>query len=553
MNVKEKISEIISKSIQSAIEKNLLPTVEKFPEINLEVPPKKEFGDLSSNVAMQSAKIFHKSPIQIAEVIRGEIDSNLISKIEVVKPGFMNIYLAENVIYDQLSEIYSTLSDFGQLPAKKDLGKIQIEYVSANPTGSLHVGHGRGAAVGSALVNLLRAAGYDVESEFYINDAGNQMDNLARSVEARYLELLGIETEFPEDGYHGVDIIDTAKKIIETDGRKYLDMDSADRLKIFQDIAYREKLAGLKKDLADFRVTFDYFFSERTLHPDAVNESIKILRDNGNIYESNGALWLNSTAYGDDKDRVVIRDNGEPTYLAADIAYHKNKYERGFSKMINIWGADHHGYIARVKAAMSALGFDAEKLQIILLQMVALYRGGELVKMSKRTGQSITLRELMDEVGIDAARFFFLMRSADSQLDFDLDLAKKQSNENPVFYVQYAHARIHSLIRQCSEAGIGLDSKIRFDLLKDETEVELINRIETFEEEIDSAAKDFAPQRISKYVYDLASNFHSFYNKCRIIGVEKDLAEARLALSKITAETIKKSLDILGVSAPESM
>lgn len=553
MNIREKISSTIKTALESAISSGKLSSTDQFPAIVLEVPPKKEFGDFASNVAMQSAKIFHKSPRNIAEIIRDEIqDSKLIDRIEIAGPGFMNFYLAENVIYDQLSEIFANLDRIGYLPPK-NYGKIQFEYVSANPTGSLHVGHGRGAAVGSALVNLFRAAGFDVESEFYINDAGNQMENLALSVEARYLELLGIETEFPENGYHGVDIIETAQKIIDRDGRKYLEMNREDRLKIFQDLAYAEKLDQLKTDLADFRVTFDKWFSERTLHPKAVNDAIEILKSNGSIYEKDGALWLKSTDYGDDQDRVVIRDNGVPTYLAADIAYHKNKFERGFAKMINLWGADHHGYICRVKAAMSALGFDSEKLQIILLQMVALYRSGELVKMSKRTGQSITLRELMEEIGIDAARYFFLMRSADAQLDFDLDLAKKQSNENPVFYVQYAHARICSLIRQAAESNLKIDGAIKFDLLKDEAEIDLIHKIESFDEEIDRAAEDFAPQRISKYVYDLASNFHSFYNKCRVIGVDEDLAKSRLALAKITQLTIKRGLEIIGVSAPESM
>ncbi|MBR1421131.1 MAG: arginine--tRNA ligase [Selenomonadaceae bacterium] len=553
MNIREKISSTIKTALESAVSSGKLQSTDQFPAIVLEVPPKKEFGDFASNVAMQSAKIFRKSPRNIAEIIRDEIrDSKLIDRIEIAGPGFMNFYLAENVIYDQLSEIFANLDRIGYL-APKNAGKIQFEYVSANPTGSLHVGHGRGAAVGSALVNLFRAAGFDVESEFYINDAGNQMENLALSVEARYLELLGIAAEFPENGYHGVDIIETAQKIIDRDGRKYLEMNREDRLKIFQDLAYAEKLDQLKTDLADFRVTFDKWFSERTLHPKAVNDAIEILKSNGSIYEKDGALWLKSTDYGDDQDRVVIRDNGVPTYLAADIAYHKNKFERGFAKMINLWGADHHGYIARVKAAMSALGFDSEKLQIILLQMVALYRSGELVKMSKRTGQSITLRELMEEIGIDAARYFFLMRSADAQLDFDLDLAKKQSNENPVFYVQYAHARICSLIRQAAESNLKIDGEIKFNLLKDETEIDLIHKIESFDEEIDRAAEDFAPQRISKYVYDLASNFHSFYNKCRVIGVDEDLAKSRLALAKITQAAIKRGLEIIGVSAPESM
>ena len=300
-------------------------------------------------------------------------------------------------------------------------------------------------------------------------------------------------------------------------------------------------------------MTFDKWFSERTLHPDAIHEAVEALKKNGNIYEEGGALWLKSTAYGDDKDRVVIRENGVPTYLAADIAYHRNKFERGFGKLINIWGADHHGYVCRVKAAMSALGYDASHLEVLLLQMVSLYRGGELVKMSKRTGESVTLNELMEEVGTDAARYFFLMRSLDSQLDFDLDLAKKQSNENPVYYIQYAHARICSIHRQAEEVGLALGENPQMELLTDETEIALIKKIEEYTEEVDRAAAEYAPQRIARYAYDLASLFHSFYNKCRIMGVEPSLAEARLALVDVAAHVIRHSLGILGVSAPNKM
>ena len=379
------------------------------------------------------------------------------------------------------------------------------------------------------------------------------MNILAASVNARYLELLGKEVTFPENGYHGADIIDTAKRIIQKDGDKYLALSEEERLEIFKDLAYKEKLALLKEDLEAFHVTFDNWFSERTLHPDAIRAAVEKLKANGNIYEKDGALWLKSTAYGDDKDRVVIRDNGVPTYLAADIAYHDNKYARGFELLINIWGADHHGYVCRVKAAMSALGHDAERLTVLLLQMVALYRDGELVKMSKRTGQSVTLNELMEEVGTDAARYFFLMRSLDSQLDFDLDLAKKKSNDNPVYYIQYAHARIMSIFRQAEEAGLKLSAKPELSLLTDASEVELIKKIEEYPEEIDRAASDYAPQRIARYAYDIAALFHSFYNKCRIMGTEPQLAEARLALVTVTAHVIRHSLGILGVSAPEHM
>ena len=551
MDIKDILTAAIEQAAKDAMAEGVFPEGE-LPTIVLEVPPQKEFGDFATNFAMQSAKVFHKNPRQIAEELVRRIQGSWLDHTQIAGPGFLNFYLKGNVLYDAFQQILAAGESFGQLPPK-DAPKIQVEYVSANPTGLLHVGHGRGAAAGSALVNLLRAAGYPVESEYYINDAGNQMDNLARSVNARYLELLGREAAFPEDGYHGQDIIDTAQRIIDKEGDKYLNLDEAERLTIFKDLAYVEKLAALKEDLAAFNVTFDHWFSERTLHPEAVRAAVKILQDNGNIYEKEGALWLRSTAYGDDKDRVVIRDNGVPTYLAADIAYHHNKYERGFDRIVNIWGADHHGYVCRVKAAMQALGHDPEKLTVLLLQMVALFRGGELVKMSKRTGQSVSLNELMEEVGTDAARYFFLMRSLDSQLDFDLDLAKKKSNDNPVYYIQYAHARIHSIYRQAEETGLKLGSQPELSLLTDESEVGLIKKIEEYPEEVERAARDYTPQRIARYSYDLASAFHSFYNKCRIMGVEPKLAESRLALVTVTAHVIRHSLGILGVSAPEHM
>ncbi|MBQ1461475.1 MAG: arginine--tRNA ligase [Selenomonas sp.] len=551
MDIKDTLTEAIVAAAKSAIADGVFPEGE-LPKVVLEVPPQKEFGDFATNFAMQSARVFHKAPRQIAEELVKRIEGDWLDHAQIAGPGFLNFYLKGNVLYDSFQKILAAGESYGQLP-KKDAPKIQVEYVSANPTGLLHVGHGRGAAAGSALVNLLRAAGYPVESEYYINDAGNQMNNLARSVNARYLELLGQDVEFPEDGYHGQDIIDTAQRIIDKEGDKYLSMSDEERLEIFKDLAYVEKLATLKEDLESFNVTFDNWFSERTLHPEAVKAAVKILQDNGNIYEQDGALWLKSTAYGDDKDRVVIRDNGVPTYLAADIAYHHNKYERGFDRLINIWGADHHGYVCRVKAAMDALGHDSEKLTVLLLQMVALYRGGELVKMSKRTGQSVTLNELMEEVGTDAARYFFLMRSLDSQLDFDLDLAKKKSNDNPVYYIQYAHARICSIFRQAEENKLAVGAQPELSLLTDESELDLIKKIEEYPEEIERAARDYAPQRIARYSYDLASAFHSFYNRCRIVGVEPKLAEARLALVQVTAHVIRHSLGILGVSAPEQM
>ena len=554
MDMKETVIQGIKAAMAAAVSAGDLPDGE-YPDVLLEVPPQKEFGDFATNIAMQSARIAHKSPRMIADVLLKHLDAPWLEKAEVAGAGFINFFLKHDIIYDTLCHILEQGKQYGQAPLRAE-DTVQVEYVSANPTGPLHVGHGRGAAYGSALVNLLRAAGYNVQSEYYINDAGNQMNNLAASVNARYLELLGKKAEIPENGYHGADIIDTARAIIEQDGDKYLQMDEKDRLEIFKNRAYEEKLKALKRDLESFNVTFDKWFSERTLHPEAIKKACETLKGNGNMYEKDGALWLKSTAYGDDKDRVVIRDNGVPTYLAADIAYHKNKYERQFKKLINIWGADHHGYVARVKAAMAALGLDPNQLEILLLQMVSLFRNGELVKMSKRTGQAITLNELIEEVGTDAARYFFIMRSLDTQLDFDLDLAKSHSNENPVYYIQYANARIFSIYKQIAENGDVFDmtwKNTKWDKLKEERELALIKKMAAYPEEIRKAAADRAPHRIAHFVYEMAGLFHAFYNNCHILQSDKELEEARLALVTAVQITIANCLAVLGISAPETM
>ena len=551
MDIKEQLSAAIRQAAEQAIVDGVFPAG-GLAAILLEVPPDKKFGDFATNFAMQSARVFRMNPKKIAEELVSRIEGDWLDHAEIAGPGFINFYLKGNVLYDLLRHIYEEGEACFNLP-QKDTARIMVEYVSANPTGLLHVGHGRGAAVGSALVNLLRAAGYPVHSEYYINDAGNQIDNLASSVNARYLELLGKETAFPENGYHGADIIDTAKRIVEADGEKYLSLSEEQRLVAFKEIALKEKLAQLKEDLAAFNVTFDEWFSERTLHPEAVRDACQTLKEKGKVYDKDGALWLRSTDYGDDKDRVVIRDNGVPTYLAADIAYHRNKLERGFGHLINIWGADHHGYVCRVKAALAALGYAPEQLEVLLLQMVSLYRGGELVKMSKRTGESVTLEELIEEVGTDAARYFFLMRSLDSQLDFDLDLAKSHSNENPVYYIQYAHARISSIFRQAADAGIETGGATEFSRLIDETEIALLKKIEEYAEEIERAARERAPHRIARFAYDTAGLFHSFYNKCRIVGVDPALSGARLALVAVARNVLRHALGILGISAPEKM
>ena len=574
MDIKDILAAAIKAAAQKAIDNGALkPGV--LPEVMLEVPPQKEFGDFATNFAMQSARSLHCAPRQIAQAVVDNLECASVEKAEIAGPGFINFYLKQNWTADLLASILAAGENYGNLPAN-DFGRIQVEYVSANPTGPLHIGHARGAAVGSAMVNLLRAAGYDVESEYYINDAGNQMNNLAASVNARYLQLLKLEEmggvpadltvkqldemptgiAFPENGYHGYDIIETAQRIIRIYGKEFVALEEKERLAKFLDIAYKEKLAGLKEDLEAFGVTFDVWFSEKSLHEaNKIREAVDFLKERGYIYEEGGALWLNSTAQGDDKDRVVIRDNGVPTYFAADIAYHRNKFERGFARVINLWGADHHGYIARVKAAVNALGFDANNLEVMLLQMVRLYRNGDIVKLSKRTGETITLRELMDEVGTDAARYFFCMRSLDSQLDFDMTLATEKSNENPVYYIQYAHARISSIGRQLAEAGIEAvpAEQLKLDALVAPEELALIKKLGEYPELIARAARERAVHSVATYAYELAGLFHSFYNQCRILGVETDLQQARIALVKAVGHTIRHALGILGVSAPERM
>lgn len=571
------MKEILKQGIETALEKTIasgaLPAGE-YPEIVLEVPPQKEFGDFSSNIAMQSARVARQNPRAIADALVANMDFDWLDRAEVAGAGFINFFLKSDMVYDTLKAILAAGDNYGVQPTRSQ-DTVQVEYVSANPTGPLHVGHGRGAAYGSALVNLLRAAGFNVQAEYYINDAGNQIDNMAMSVEARFQEIQGkhlvfpdkegnIEGEvgpndivFPANGYRGDDITETAQAIIDEKGLETLNaMSVDDRVAMFKETALQEKLKRLEKTLRNFQVTFNQWFSERSLHDtDEIKYAVDELKNLGAIYEKDGALWLNSTKYGDDKDRVVIRDNGVPTYLAADIAYHRNKYERGFKQMINIWGADHHGYVCRVKAAMQAFDFDPDKLEILLLQMVALFRDGEMVKLSKRTGDTVTLDELIEEVGVDASRYFFLMRSLDSQLDFDINLAKSRSNDNPVYYIQYAHARIHSIYNQVRDAGIkfGEWDAVDFSPLTSELELELIKKMAEYPEEITQSAEHRAPHRIARYLYDLASMFHSFYRQGRIIGVDSELQQARLGLITAIALVLRQGLGILGISAPEKM
>lgn len=554
MDIKQILAAAIKAAAQKAIDEGAVKGGD-LPEVLLEVPPQKEFGDFATNFAMQSARALKCNPRMIAQAVVNNLDCAYVEKMEIAGPGFINFYLKQDWMYDMLAGIIAEGENYGNLVSDcKE--KIQVEYVSANPTGPLHVGHGRGAAVGSALANLMKAAGMNVSREYYINDAGNQINNLAASVNARYLEQLGQTVEFPENGYHGHDIIETAERIVRIYGDRFLNMSEEERLKEFRTIALKEKLAALKEDLEAFNVTYDEWFSEQTLHDaNAIKNACDLLTERGYLYEEGGALWLKATEYGDDKDRVVIRDNGIPTYFAADIAYHQDKYARGFDRVINLWGADHHGYIARMKAAVGALGYHPDQLEVLILQMVSLYRNGELVKMSKRTGQSVTLNELIEEVGTDAARFFFVMRSIDSQLDFDLTLATEKSNENPVYYIQYAHARICSIMRQLDEAGIVVmpATEAKLNTLTEASELELIKKLGEYPEMLAGAAKERAVHRVAHYVHDLAGLFHSFYNQCRILGVDSDLQQARIALVKTVGHVIRHALGILGVSAPERM
>lgn len=555
MEVRDQLKEIIEKAKDAAVAAGELPAGDYAPVQRLEIPKAKEFGDYSTNCAMQWARTAHKAPRMIAEAVVSHIDTPLVSKAEIAGAGFINFFLTADTVYSELRNILAAGPSYGDLPkTRKD--RFLVEYVSANPTGPLHIGHARGAAYGSALINLLRAAGYDVYSEYYVNDAGNQIDHLAESINARYLQLCGMDAEIPEDGYHGQDIVETAQHILDRDGKIYLDMPEEKRLETFKDIGLKEKLAALRKDLHDFNVDFDNWFSEKSLYPEQAEAALKTLKDEDNLYEQDGALWLRTTKNGDDKDRVVIRTNGVPTYFCSDIAYVGNKIRRGYNKLIDIWGADHHGYIIRLKTAMKFLGYNPDDFEIMLLQMVTLLRDGEPVKMSKRTGQAVTLRELMDEVGTDAARYFFCARTLDSQMDFDIDLAKKQSSDNPVYYIQYANARIHSLFQQAKEAGVTWDAQFKdtdFTALQEECELDLIKKMENYRQLLAGAAAERAPQRVARYAYELAALFHHFYRECRILGVDEKTTQARLGLITAVQYVLVHALNILGISAPEHM
>ena len=567
MDIQEKMRSKISAAIAAAVEKaqqnGALPQTDAplqiEERIRLEVPKDKEHGDFACNIAMMLAKPLRSNPRAIAEEIVSciEPDSD-IDKIEVAGAGFINFYLNSSWLYEVLNQVEVQGDDYGRI----DIGKgkrVMVEFVSANPTGPMHMGNARGGALGDCLAAVLEHAGYEVTREFYINDAGNQIEKFGNSLNARYIQQLkGKDAiEFPEDGYHGDDITQHAKDFIALHGDKYLECDETERKSALVDYALEKNITALKEDLEKYRIFYDVWFRESTLHESgAVQNTIDLLTENGYTYKEDGALWLNCEKMGLEKNEVLVRQNGIPTYFAADIAYHTNKLKtRGYDWAINVWGADHHGHVARMKKALDAVGIDGSRLDVVLMQLVRLTRDGEVVRMSKRTGKAITLSDLLEEISVDAARFFFNMRSAGSHLDFDLGLAAEQSNNNPVFYVQYAHARICSILRLMAEEGVSVRpfSEIDASLLKAEEELELLKKLGDLPGEIESAAKSLEPARLTRYVMDLAAVFHTFYTVCRVKVEDRALMEARLKLIDCTRIVLKNVLAMLKITAPERM
>ncbi|MGI5879676.1 MAG: arginine--tRNA ligase [Syntrophomonadaceae bacterium] len=559
MNPIQRLRDSLYKTIVAALEqakKDGLLNFSTIPDYVIEIPREKEHGDFATNVAMLLARQAKMPPRKIAEIIVAQIPVNQagVKKVDIAGAGFINFYIDNSWLFGIPALVQTMGNEYGQNESQNI--KVQVEFVSANPTGNLHMGNARGGAIGDSLANILNLAGYNVEREFYINDAGNQIEIFAESLEARYLQLTGYNVKFPENGYAGQDVIDTVKGIISRYGKDLVALSSDERRRRLVEEALQEKVTYIAKTLQGFGINYDVWFSEKTLHQSGkIDEVIAELERKDYVYERDGALWFKSTRFGDEKDEVLKRANGLPTYFAADIAYHKDKFERGFDWVINVWGADHHGHIARMKGAIQALGYNPDQLDILLMQLVRLLRSGNVVRMSKRTGTTVSLDELIEEVGRDAARFIFVMRNPDSHLDFDLELAKQQNQDNPVYYVQYAHARICSIFRQAEAAGIFLPSveHINAALLKEPEELDLLRKIADFPEEIIVAARTMAPHRIARYVLELAGLFHSFYNHHRVINDNQALQEARLLLMSVTRITVKNALNILGVSAPEQM
>ncbi len=526
------------------------------PDPEITRPRLKEHGDWSTNVALVLAPRTGRPPRQVAEAVARRLQQNpALLKVDVAGPGFINLFLGNAWLYDLLAEILEKRAAFGRRTASRG-ERVQVEFVSANPTGPLHVGTARNAAIGDSLANALAADGYEVEREYYWNDTGTQVELFAASLEARYLEQFGIEADIPEGGYHGSYLVDAAKEIAASVGDRLVNEDAQERRATLRDEGHRLMLERIDATLALFGVRFDSWVTEGSLVREGlVAQAVERLREAGYVYESEGATWFRSTSFGDDKDRVLIRQTGEPTYFAKDCAYLLHKVERGFDRMVYVWGADHHGDVKRMMGSAEALGIDPKRVQILLYQLVSFYRGGEPVRMSKRTGDVVSLDELLEEVGPDAARYSLLTRSPDSPLDFDIEAVKRQSLDNPVYYVQYAHARIASILRVATEQGLELHplQDIRLEELTHESELDLIRRLGEWAEVIETVAEALAPHRLTRYAEQLAADFHRFYTECRVITDDGNLTQARLSLCLATKTVVASALDLIGVSAPESM
>ncbi|PKN32735.1 MAG: arginine--tRNA ligase [Deltaproteobacteria bacterium HGW-Deltaproteobacteria-19] len=554
--MKRTLQNMLSEALAASFREGLLPSCE-IPPLEVDWTKDPAHGDYASNAAMILASRLKRKPRQIAEILVAKLGDSGggIQKMEIAGPGFINFFIEPAQWYQMLGVVEERSERFGM----SDLGggrSMQVEFVSANPTGPLHIGHARGAVVGDVIANILAATGHSVFREYYINDAGNQMNNLGRSVYYRYLQLLGEAVEFPENGYQGDYITGLAREIMDRDGDRYRVLGEQEAVPVLSADAGGVILEGIKDDLKAFGVVFDLYFSERELYKDnGVAKLLEELKQKDFIYEEEGTLWFRTTAYGDEKDRVVVRQNGEPTYFAADIAYHRNKFARGFDTVIDIWGADHHGYIPRMMAGIQALGHEREALQVILVQLVSLLRDGKPVAMSTRAGEFVTLRQVVDEVGKDAARYNFLMRRSDSHLDFDLEVAKRQSNENPVYYVQYAHARICSIFRTAAERGFVRPARRDVDpsVLKLDEEIALIKAIVRYPEVVEAAALALEPHRLTFYLNDLAGLFHSYYNRNKVLSEDDPLSMARLFLVTCIQTVLRNGLDLLGVTAPVTM
>ncbi|EGQ0357896.1 arginine--tRNA ligase [Staphylococcus pseudintermedius] len=552
MNIIDQVKQTLIQEIEKSIQQANI--VESIPEIKIEIPKDTKNGDYATNIAMVLTKLAKRNPREIAQLIVDHLDTEAahVKKIDIAGPGFINFYLDSSYLNAVIDQALELDTQFGRVAESKNK-KILVEYVSANPTGDLHIGHARNAAVGDTLCNILDAAGYDVTREYYINDAGNQITNLAKSIEARYLQHLGQKAEMPADGYHGQDIknigADLAKK-----QPNLMDLSDDERLKTFRQLGVDYEMAKLKQDLADFNIHFDNWFSETSLYEKGeIKAVLERMKENGYTYEQDGATWLRTTDFKDDKDRVLIKKDGTYTYFLPDIAYHYDKFQRGNDNLINLFGADHHGYINRLRASLETFGVDSDRLEIQIMQMVRLMQDGEEVKMSKRTGNAITLREIMDEVGIDAARYFLTMRSADTHFDFDMALAKEQSQDNPVYYAQYAHARICSILRQAEAQGYQVEKAADYQTITNDKAIELLKKVAEFEPMIEGAAEARAPHRVTNYIQDLAAHFHKFYNAEKVLTEDQAKTKAHLALIDAVRITLRNALQLVGVTAPEQM